>query len=287
MPVLLCSTHAELRAECSDDRLTAVVMTMGALHDGHAELIREARRRVGTSGRVIVTDFVNPTQFGPGEDFDRYPRTLDADIVVCEEAGADIVFAPSVEDVYGTSDLSTLGTQVQVEPGPLGSELEGASRPGHFRGMLTVVAKLMHLTAPDLAYFGEKDYQQLTLITQMVRDLRFPIEVVPVETVREPDGLAMSSRNRYLSDSERAAASHIPQALGAVLAAGSLGEQAALDAGLAVIAADPSIDLDYLVIRDLDLSAAPTSGPARVLIAARVGSTRLLDNMAMELGGTR
>ena len=287
MSVQLVSTRDELVAACSEKRLTAVVMTMGALHDGHAELVRAARRRIGAQGRIIVTDFVNPTQFAPGEDFERYPRTLDADIAVCEAAGADIVFAPGVEDVYGTSDLSTLGSQVQIEPGPLGSELEGAARPGHFRGVLTVVAKLMHLTAPDLAFFGEKDYQQLTLITQMVRDLRFPLEIVPVPTVREPDGLAMSSRNRFLSDSERATASLIPQALNATIAAGHLGESAAIEAGLAVVAQDPSIDLDYLVIRDLDLSAAPASGQARVLIAARVGSTRLLDTMAMELGGTR
>lgn len=287
MSVVLVSSREELVTACAERRLTAVVMTMGALHDGHAELIRVARRRVGAQGRIIVTDFVNPTQFAPGEDFDRYPRTLDHDMAVCDEAGADIVFAPSVEEVYGTSDLSALANQVQIEPSPLGSELEGASRPGHFRGVLTVVAKLMHLTSPDLAFFGEKDYQQLTLITQMVRDLRFPLEVVPVETVRESDGLAMSSRNRYLSESERASASLIPQALRAVIAAGALGEQAALDAGCAVLAQDPSIDLDYLVIRSLDLSSAPQSGAARVLIAARVGSTRLLDNMAMDLGGTR
>ena len=287
MSVRLVSTRDELMAACSEKRLTAVVMTMGALHDGHAELVRAARRRVGEQGRIIVTDFVNPTQFAPGEDFERYPRTLEADIAVCEAAGADIVFAPGVEDVYGTSDLSTLGSQVQIEPGPLGSELEGAARTGHFRGVLTVVAKLMHLTSPDLAFFGEKDYQQLTLITQMVRDLRFPLEIVPVPTVREPDGLAMSSRNRFLSDSERATASLIPQALHATIAAGPQGESTAIEAGLAVLAQDPSIDLDYLVIRDLDLSAAPASGQARVLIAARVGSTRLLDTMAMELGGTR
>lgn len=285
MPVTLASTRDELVAACATPALSAVVMTMGALHEGHAELIRAARRRVGAEGRIIVTDFVNPTQFGAGEDFDRYPRTLDADMAVCQNAGADIVFAPSVEEVYGTRDLSALGSQVQVEPGPLGSELEGASRPGHFRGVLTVVAKLMHLTSPDLAYFGEKDYQQLALISAMVRDLRFPIEVVPVETVREPDGLAMSSRNRYLSESERATASLIPQALRAVIAAGARGEGPAIAAGLAVLAQDSSVDLDYLVIRDLDLSTAPASGPARVLIAARVGSTRLLDNMAMELGG--
>ncbi|MGI9136733.1 MAG: pantoate--beta-alanine ligase [Candidatus Nanopelagicales bacterium] len=287
MTVQLCSTREDLVAARIDGCLTAVVMTMGALHDGHAELIREARRRLGPKGLIIVTDFVNPTQFGAGEDFDRYPRTLDADIAVCAAAGADIVFAPSVDEVYGTSDLSRLGSQVQIVPGPLGNELEGAARPGHFRGVLTVVAKLMHLTSPDVALFGEKDYQQLTLITQMVRDLRFPIEIVPVETVREADGLAMSSRNRYLSDSERATAALIPKALSAVVAAGSRGEQNALEAGLAVLASDPSIDLDYLVIRSLDLLAAPASGPARVLIAARVGSTRLLDNMAMRLGGTQ
>lgn len=287
MSVVLASSRDELMAASAESRLTAVVMTMGALHEGHAELVRTARRHVGAHGRIIVTDFVNPTQFGPGEDFDRYPRTLDADIAVCEAAGADIVFAPSIEDVYGTTDLTTLGTQVQIEPSPLGEELEGESRPGHFRGVLTVVAKLMHLTVPDLAFFGEKDYQQLTLITQMVRDLRFPLEIVAVETVREADGLAMSSRNRYLSNDERASASLIPQALRAAIAAGGQGESAAVEAGLAVLEQDPSIDLDYLVIRDLDMTAAPKEGPARVLIAARVGSTRLLDNMAMELGGSR
>lgn len=285
MAVLLCSTREELLAARVGSGLTAVVMTMGALHDGHAELVRAARHRVGAEGKVIVTDFVNPTQFAPGEDFDRYPRTLDHDMAVCAEAGADIVFAPSVEEVYGTSDLRSLAAQVQVDPGPLGDELEGASRAGHFRGVLTVVAKLLHLTSPDLAYFGEKDYQQLALITTMVRDLRFPVEVVPVETVREADGLAMSSRNRFLSEAERTLASFIPQALREVVSAGPSGERGAIEAGLRVLAAHPSIDLDYLVIRALDLSSAPESGPARVLIAARVGATRLLDNMAMELGG--
>ena len=285
MSILLVSTHQELIAACAERRLTAVVMTMGALHDGHAELIRAARRRVGAEGRIIVTNFVNPTQFGEGEDFDRYPRSLVIDNALCESAGADIVFAPGVEDVYGTSDLSTLGDQVQVDPGPLGTELEGAARPGHFRGVVTVVTKLLHLTSPDLAYFGEKDYQQLVVLTRMVADLRFPLEIVPVPTVREADGLAMSSRNQYLSDSERATARLIPLALQAVVDAGALGERAAIDAGLAVLARDESIDLDYLVIRAPDLSPAPAAGSARVLIAARLGSTRLLDNMAMELGG--
>lgn len=173
---------------------TAVVMTMGALHEGHATLIRAARERVGAKGFVVVTVFVNPLQFGAGEDLDRYPRTLDADLALAFEAGASAVFAPSVDEVYPGGE-----PQVRITAGPMGERLEGASRPGHFDGMLTVVAKLLHLTAPDLAFFGQKDAQQLALIRRMARDLNFPVEIVGVETVRETDGLALSSRNRYLS----------------------------------------------------------------------------------------
>ncbi|MER5887478.1 pantoate--beta-alanine ligase, partial [Streptomyces sp. NPDC001941] len=199
----------------------AVVMTMGALHEGHATLIRAARAQAGPDGQVVVTVFVNPLQFGAGEDLDRYPRTLDADLELARAAGADAVFAPAVDEVYPGGE-----PQVRISGGPMGERLEGASRPGHFDGMLTVVAKLLHLTRPDLAFFGQKDAQQLAMITRMVRDLNFPVEVVGVPTVREADGLALSSRNRYLSDAERRTALALSAALFA--ARDRLAAQAAL-----------------------------------------------------------
>ncbi|GFH39194.1 pantoate--beta-alanine ligase [Streptomyces pacificus] len=186
----------------------AVVMTMGALHDGHATLIRTARSLVGPGGQVLVTVFVNPLQFGAGEDLDRYPRTLEADLKTAAEAGADAVFAPPADEVYPGD-----GPQVRISAGPMGELLEGAARPGHFDGMLTVVAKLLHLTRPDVALYGQKDAQQLALIRRMVRDLDFPVRIVGVPTVREPDGLALSSRNRYLSPEERHTALALSRAL--------------------------------------------------------------------------
>ncbi|WP_425588341.1 pantoate--beta-alanine ligase [Streptomyces tremellae] len=183
-------------------------MTMGALHEGHASLIRAARAHVGRDGFVVATVFVNPLQFGAGEDLDRYPRTLEADLRTAREAGADTVFAPSVDEVYPGGD-----PQVTIGAGPMGGRLEGASRPGHFDGMLTVVAKLFHLTAPDAAFFGQKDAQQLALIRRMVRDLNFPVEIVGVPTVREDDGLALSSRNRYLTPADRRTALLLSRAL--------------------------------------------------------------------------
>jgi pantoate--beta-alanine ligase len=254
-------------------------MTMGALHEGHATLIREARALVGETGCVIVTDFVNPTQFGAGEDFERYPRSLEADVQLSGAAGADLVYAPTVTEIYGDASFIT------VDPGPLGDILEGAARPGHFRGMLTVVAKLLHLTASDSALFGEKDYQQLVLITEMVRQLNFPTKVVAVETVREPDGLAMSSRNRYLSTQERALASVVPSALAqTVQMANDQGAAAGVNAGLAVLAAIPGVAVDYLTVTDPMLGAAKP-GPGRALIAVRVGQTRLLDNLPCTVAG--
>jgi pantoate--beta-alanine ligase len=166
---------------------TGVVMTMGALHEGHVELMRAARELIGSDGILIVTDFVNPTQFAMGEDLSRYPRTLSDDVAACERAGVDVVFAPSVAEVYG-NERGFLPDSISIDPGPLGEILEGAARPGHFRGVLTVVAKLMSMTAPDVALFGEKDYQQLVLIRRMVADLNLPIRVVGVPTVRESDG---------------------------------------------------------------------------------------------------
>ena len=268
-------TKAEMAAD-RDHRARAVVMTMGALHDGHAQLVREARARVGEDGRVVVTIFVNPTQFGPNEDFAKYPRTLDADLDVCAQAGADTVFTPTADDVYGSA------AAVTIDPGPLGSVLEGAVRPGHFSGVLTVVAKLMNIVGPQFALFGEKDYQQLTLIRRMVDDLDLPVSVVPVATVREADGLARSSRNRYLSADERALAAALPQALAAVVDhAERVDAASAIELGLRQLER-PGIAVDYLTITDADLGPV-TAGPGRALAAIRIGSTRLIDNMPVQV----
>jgi pantoate--beta-alanine ligase len=257
----------------------ALVPTMGALHEGHRALVRAARAQAGS---VVVSVFVNPTQFGPGEDFDRYPRTWDADLVALAEEGADLVFHPAVEEVYPPDALG-----VSVDPGPLGGVLEGAIRPGHFAGVLTVVAKLFGLVHPDLAFFGEKDYQQLTLIRAMARELALGVEVVGVPTVREEDGMALSSRNRYLDDDQRRAAAAISAALRAGAAAGPRGAPAVQAAAAAVLDAEPSLLQDYLELTDTDLGPAPSSGPARLLVAARAGSTRLLDNVHVDLGEPR
>jgi pantoate--beta-alanine ligase len=257
----------------------ALVPTMGALHEGHRTLVRAARQRAAS---VVVSVFVNPTQFGPGEDFDRYPRTWDADLAALAEEGADLVFHPGVEDVYPTGALG-----VTVAPGPVGAVLEGAVRPGHFAGVLTVVAKLFGLVRPDLAVFGEKDYQQLTLVRAMARELALGVEVVGVPTVREDDGMALSSRNRYLSPEQRAAAAALSAALRAGVAAGPGGAAAVLAAARSVLAGAPSLTLDYLELTDPDLGPAPASGPARLLVAARAGSTRLIDNVPVTLRSSR
>ena len=262
-------------------RPRAIVPTMGALHEGHVALIRAARAEVGAAGTVVVTVFVNPTQFGAGEDFDRYPRTLDADVARAEQAGADVVFTPGVREVYGQRVDDPAA--VTVDPGSLADILEGAARPGHFRGVLTVVAKLFGLVSPDVAMFGEKDYQQLVLITRMVADLDLRPRIVAVPTVREPDGLARSSRNRFLTESERAHALALPTALAVVEANARHGAAAALAAGRGVLDAHPSVEVDYLVLTDPDLGPDPTHGPARALVAARVGTTRLIDNRAVDL----
>jgi pantoate--beta-alanine ligase len=274
---LLVRTREELDAATAEARPTAVVMTMGALHDGHAELMREARRLLPPQGRVIVTDFVNPTQFGAGEDFDRYPRTLEADVEVCERNGVDIVLAPSVAEVYGGSELG-----ITVDPGPRGSILEGASRPGHFAGVLTVVAKLMHITRPDIALYGEKDYQQLVLIRDMACALDFRLQVVGVPTVREPDGLAMSSRNRYLSPDARARATAVPRALDAGREVAGSGAAAVVTAAREVLDTE-GIEIDYVTVTDTALGESPASGTGRLLIAVVVDGTRLIDNAEVTL----
>jgi pantoate--beta-alanine ligase len=257
----------------------ALVPTMGALHEGHRTLVRAAREQAAS---VVVSVFVNPTQFAPGEDYDRYPRTWDDDLAALAEEGADLVFHPEVDDVYPPGALG-----VTVDPGPLGSVLEGAVRPGHFAGVLTVVAKLFGLVRPDRALFGEKDYQQLTLIRAMARELALGVDVVGVPTVREDDGMALSSRNRYLAPEQRTAAATISAALRAGAQAGSHGASAVLAAARAVLATEPSLFQDYLELTDTDLGPAPTAGPARLLVAARAGTTRLLDNVPVDLGAPR
>jgi pantoate--beta-alanine ligase len=256
----------------------AIVMTMGALHDGHAELLRQARKVVGPDGVVIATVFVNPLQFGESEDFAMYPRSLESDLAVCDGADVDVVLSPDVDAVYPS------GAAVVVEPGPIGGILEGASRPGHFRGVLTVVAKFLGMSRAQYALFGEKDYQQLTLIRNMVADLFLPVAIVPVPTVRDADGVAMSSRNRYLSTEERSRAAAIPQALQAAVAAAADGAEAAEHAGLEVLSAAGISDVDYFTVRGDDLGEPKPGSSGRVLAAVRIGKTRLIDNMTCLVG---
>jgi pantoate--beta-alanine ligase len=264
----------ELRAALAAP--VVLVPTMGALHEGHRALVRAARAR---GGSVVVSVFVNPTQFAPGEDFDRYPRTWDDDLDALAAEGADLVFHPRVDEVYPPGSAG-----VTVDPGPLGSVLEGAVRPGHFTGVLTVVATLFGLVRPDAAVFGEKDYQQLTLVRAMARELALGVDVVGVPTVREDDGLALSSRNRYLSVEQRRAAAAVPAALRAGAEAGPRGAGAVLSAAGAVLAAVPELVPDYLALTDPRLGPAPSAGAARLLVAVRAGSTRLIDNLAVTLG---
>ncbi|MFH9944346.1 pantoate--beta-alanine ligase [Streptomyces murinus] len=327
MTTALLHTAQELHARTRKGR-RAVVMTMGALHEGHATLVRAAREIAGPDGEVVVTVFVNPLQFGAGEDLDRYPRTLEADLKIAEQAGADAVFAPSVDEVYPGGD-----PQVRVTAGPMGERLEGFSRPGHFDGMLTVVAKLLHLTRPDVALYGQKDAQQLALIRRMVRDLNFGIEIVGVPTVREEDGLALSSRNRFLSPDERrtalalsralfagrdrhaaqealrARALEVPATQARAEALSAIGEsRAAADAHAVATAApggpaavraaarqvldeamryDPPLEPDYLALvdpSDFTEIGDDFTGEAVLAVAARVGATRLIDNLPLTFG---
>ena len=258
-------------------RRVMLVPTMGALHDGHAALIRAAKRVPGAV--VVVSIFVNPLQFGAGEDLDAYPRPLDDDLQILRDEGVEVAFTPTASTMYPG------GVRTTVHPGPLGNELEGVSRPTHFAGMLTVVLKLLQAVRPDRAFFGEKDYQQLVLIRQMVDDLNVAVRIVGVPIVREPDGLAMSSRNRYLSPEAREQASAVSSALLAGRYAAGAGPAAAIDAARAVLEEVPAIRTDYLELRGPWLEPTPVAGPARLLIAARLGSTRLLDNIAVDLPG--
>jgi pantoate--beta-alanine ligase len=253
------------------------VPTMGALHAGHLALIKAARAQCDV---VAASIFVNPKQFGPNEDFAKYPRTFEQDCAMLEAEGTELIFAPQAEEMY----LPSSSTIVEVEG--ISDRLDGVSRPGHFRGVATVVAKLFHIVAPDRAFFGQKDAAQVAVLRRMVRDLNFDLELVVCPTVREADGLAMSSRNRYLSASERSQALVLPRALHAMLAAHQAGERTAarlLEAGREVMATEPQVRVDYLTIVDPDtlLPLESASAGAMAAVAAHVGTTRLIDNMIL------
>jgi pantoate--beta-alanine ligase len=281
---VLASTRAELAdvlAKRPGERV-GFVPTMGALHGGHASLMAAARHEVD-DGPLVVSVFVNPMQFAPGEDLDRYPRTLDDDVAVCAREGVDVVFAPSVDEVYPGGE-----PMVSIDPGPLAETLEGRTRPGHFRGVLTVVAKLFGLVRPDVAVFGQKDYQQLVLIRRMAADLCQGVEVVGAPTLRETDGLAMSSRNRFLDPEQRLQAVALNRTLRAAADEAPHGVDAALDAARGELRESLGVDLDYLEITLPDLSPVPADAPpgteGRALIAAKVGTTRLIDNLPLTIG---
>ncbi|MGE5291522.1 MAG: pantoate--beta-alanine ligase [Micromonosporaceae bacterium] len=288
MTPVVVRTRAELAA--AREELTGPVVlvpTMGALHMGHRALLRRARELAGETGCVVVSIFVNPLQFGPGEDLDKYPRMLEQDLSTCRDEGVAVVFAPEPSDIYPQAPVVT------VDPGPAGQVLEGEFRPGHFRGVLTVVIKLLGLVRPGIAVFGEKDRQQLALIRRMVSDLDIGVEIAAVPTVREPDGLAVSSRNRYLSPAERATALSLSRALAAAEGEASAGQAKAVAAARLVLDdaahTEPPLRVDYLALAH-PVSFAPLGddyeGRAILAVAARVGSTRLIDNTELAIPGS-
>jgi pantoate--beta-alanine ligase len=271
--------HAVVAARRGRRGDVGVVMSLGALHDGHRALIKAARSRCQV---VIVTVFLNPLQFAPAEDLSRYPRTLEADVALCTEEGVDAVFAPDVHEVYPEGP-----PKVRISAGPLGDVLEGASRAGHFDGVLTVVGKLLHITAPDVSFFGQKDAQQVLLVRRMVADLDFPCEVVTIPTVRDADGLALSSRNIYLSDDDHRVALALSRSLSAAAGAAEGGAAVSRKAARGVLDAEPDLGLDYARLVDpLTLEDVPDhfTGEALFVVAARVGSTRLIDNAPLVVG---
>ena len=261
-------------------RPLVLVPTMGALHAGHAALLKRARRLAGPRGTVVASIFVNPAQFGPGEDLSRYPRPFAADAKLCREAGVDLVFHPAPDAMYAPD------ASVWVDEERLSAGLCGAARPGHFRGVCTVVAKLFHLLAPDIAVFGEKDYQQLAILRHMVRDLNFPVRIAAVPTVRETDGLALSSRNRHLSAGERARAPILRKAMLQAASGAKAGETDARVLQRLVekaIASAPPVRIDYVAIVDAETLAPVTRLKRKTLIAVAVffGKTRLIDNIVV------
>ena len=278
----LVTTVHDVRATLAEHRAAGksigLVPTMGSFHEGHLTLMRRARERDGV---VVVSLFVNPTQFGPAEDYAQYPRDLDRDSCMAADVGVDVLFTPSVDEMYAPGD----STFVEVT-GELTARLCGAYRPGHFRGVTTVVAKLFNIVQPDRAYFGEKDYQQLLVVRRMARDLGFPLEIVPVPTVREPDGVAMSSRNTRLGPRERTAATALYRSLlkaQELAAAGLRDGEGILSAVRESIAQEPLVKLQYVELVDPD-TLAPVErvdGPALLALAAYVGGIRLIDNMIL------
>ncbi|MCC2668144.1 MAG: pantoate/beta-alanine ligase [Armatimonadetes bacterium] len=277
----IAEARAAIRAARREGHIIGVVPTMGAFHEGHLSLMRRAKQECGF---VVVTLFVNPTQFGPKEDLSRYPRDPEGDRAMAEGTGADLLFAPPVEEVYP----SGFATYVTVEA--LTTGLCGASRPTHFRGVTTVVAKLFNMLQPDRAYFGEKDYQQLQVIRRMTRDLDLPVEIVPCAIVREADGLAMSSRNRYLSPEARESGLALSRGLAAACAAFAAGEVEAsrlITAAREVLEVAPGLKVDYVELVDAE-SLVPVSvvtAPSLLAVAAFLGPTRLIDNTV--LGGVQ
>jgi pantoate--beta-alanine ligase len=270
----IAETRAALRELRAQGRSVGLVPTMGALHEGHLSLVRTAR---AACDAVAVSIFVNPTQFGPNEDFTKYPRTFEADIASLEREGVDLVFAPTAEEMYPASATTF------VEVAGVSGRLDGASRPGHFRGVATVVAKLFHIIEPDKAFFGQKDAAQVAVLRKMVRDLNFPLQLVVCPIVREPDGLAMSSRNRYLSPEERKQAMVLSRALREVerlIGSGVTEAHALISAAEALLAQEPEVRVDYCKVVDPDTleDVADIKNGALVAVAAFVGTTRLIDN---------
>ena len=288
-PPALLRTKAELAAARPGlPGPVVLVPTMGALHAGHRALLRAARAAAGPDGSVIVSIFVNPLQFRPGEDLHRYPRTLDDDLAMCAEEGAGSVFAPSAAEMYPAGP-----PQVTVDPGPAGQVFEGEFRPGFFDGVLTVVLKLFHLIRPDVAVFGEKDAQQLALVRRLVADTDLGLAIKAVPTVRDPDGLAISSRNRYLSAADRELALTLSRALRAGQARAAAEDAAgdahsaaaALGATQTVLRAEPALAVDYVAVVDPRTFGPPGPGPALIVAAVTAGGTRLIDNVPVVLAG--
>jgi pantoate--beta-alanine ligase len=262
-------TRAELAAAVGGTDRRAFVPTMGALHAGHVELIKRARELVGVDGQVVVSVFVNPLQFNQAADLAAYPVALGEDLALVAAAGGDVVWAPSVVDVYPPGE-----PVISPDPGPLGEDLEGASRPGHFVGVLTVVQRLLKWVQPQVAVFGEKDFQQLVLVRRLVAQLEFPCAIETIPIVRDRDGLALSSRNSRLSLTDRQRALAIPRAL----RAGAAAVGNAVDVVAAARSKLTGLDVDYVECRSVELDVAAAVGPARLLVAAVVGGVRLIDN---------
>lgn len=278
----MVETIAALRSALAGSDSVALVPTMGALHDGHLALASRAKQLADV---VVVSIFVNPLQFGPNEDYARYPRDLEGDAARLTAVGVDFIFAPSADEIYPAGRIET-----KISAGDVGTRFEGASRPGHFDGMLTVVAKLFNIVRPNTVMFGQKDAQQVFLVKRMVRDLDFALTVEVMPTVRESDGLALSSRNRFLDGNERRAALALSRALEAAESSADRGIDAVLAASQSVIAGDDLVQLDYLSVVE-PKTFLPVDdgyqGRATVIIAARVGNTRLIDNETIFLAGVQ